>query len=60
MENQAGIGSRIREYLKENSFTEFHSPKILAESTEGGAEVFKVDYFGREATLAQSAQFTNK
>jgi len=29
----------------------------LAEATEGGAEVFKTDYFGKEATLAQSAQF---
>mgnify|MGYP005635927715 CR=1 FL=1 len=34
-----------------------NTPKLLAEATEGGAEVFKLDYFGKEATLAQSAQF---
>ena len=38
------MGDAIRDYLKENDFTEFHSPKLLAEATEGGAEVFKVDY----------------
>jgi len=54
---QAGIGQAIREYLISKDFTEFHSPKILVEATEGGAEVFKLDYFGKQATLAQSAQF---
>ena len=34
-----------------------HSPKLLAEPTEGGAEVFQMDYFGKTATLAQSPQF---
>ena len=48
----------IREYFKSQDFTEFHSPKLLAEATEGGSEVFKLDYFkGKKATLAQSAQF---
>ena len=48
----------IREFFKSHDFTEFHSPKLLAEATEGGAEVFKLDYFkGKKATLAQSAQF---
>lgn len=54
---QAGIDQAIREYLLSKDFTQFHSPKILAEATEGGAEVFKLDYFGKQATLAQSAQF---
>lgn len=54
---QAGVGKAIREYLEQNEFTEFHSPKLLAGATEGGAEVFKTDYFGKEATLAQSPQF---
>jgi nondiscriminating aspartyl-tRNA synthetase len=54
---QAGVGYAIRENLISKDFTEFHSPKILAEATEGGAEVFKLDYFGKQATLAQSAQF---
>lgn len=54
---QATIGDAMREYLKSQDFTEFHSPKLLAEATEGGAEVFELDYFGKKATLAQSAQF---
>lgn len=54
---QAGIGDAIREFLGANEFVEFHSPKLLAGSTEGGAELFRLDYFGQEATLAQSAQF---
>ena len=47
----------IREYLHENEFVEIDTPKLLAEATEGGAEVFKMDYFGKTATLAQSPQF---
>lgn len=54
---QSSIGDALREYLKSQDFVEFHSPKLLAEPTEGGAEVFKLDYFGKTATLAQSAQF---
>ena len=54
---QAGLENIIREYLLSKDFTPIHRPKLLAESTEGGAEVFKLDYFGKEATLAQSAQF---
>jgi len=47
----------IRQYFRENEFTEINTPKLLPGATEGGAEVFKLDYFGKEATLAQSAQF---
>jgi nondiscriminating aspartyl-tRNA synthetase len=47
----------IRQYLRSQEFVEFNSPKLLPGATEGGAEVFKLDYFGKEATLAQSAQF---
>jgi nondiscriminating aspartyl-tRNA synthetase len=47
----------LREYFYEHEFTEVQTPKLLAAATEGGAEVFKVDYFGQEATLAQSPQF---
>ena len=54
---QAGIKEAARKYLRSLEFVEFNSPKLLPEATEGGAEVFKLDYFGREATLAQSAQF---
>lgn len=54
---QAGIKEAARQYLHSQEFTEFNSPKLLPQATEGGAEVFKLDYFGKEATLAQSAQF---
>jgi nondiscriminating aspartyl-tRNA synthetase len=46
----------IREFLTENEFIEINTPKLIAGATEGGAEVFKLDYFGQEATLAQSPQ----
>ncbi len=38
-------------------FVEIQTPKIVASATEGGSNVFRVDYFGREAFLAQSPQF---
>ena len=47
----------IREFLTEREFVEIDTPKLLAGATEGGAEVFTLDYFGQEATLAQSPQF---
>jgi nondiscriminating aspartyl-tRNA synthetase len=46
----------IREYLYGQDFIEINTPKILGAATEGGAEVFKTDYFGQEATFAQSPQ----
>ncbi len=46
----------IREHLLGQEFIEIQTPKLLAGATEGGAEVFKLDYFGTEATLAQSPQ----
>lgn len=54
---QAKVLEAAREYFKSHDFVEMNTPKLLAEATEGGAEVFKLDYFGKEATLAQSAQF---
>lgn len=54
---QATTCKLLREYFEANGFSEIHSPKLLAEPTEGGAEVFTMDYFGKTATLAQSPQF---
>lgn len=54
---QATVKEAVRKQLQSEDFIEFNSPKLLPGATEGGAEVFKVDYFGKEATLAQSAQF---
>ncbi len=54
---RASIMRYMREFLTNNEFVEIDTPKLLAEATEGGAEVFKLDYFGKTATLAQSPQF---
>ncbi|MFZ1250190.1 MAG: aspartate--tRNA(Asn) ligase [Candidatus Microsaccharimonas sp.] len=54
---QAAVKESARQYLRGQDFTEFNSPKLLPGASEGGAEVFTLDYFGKEATLAQSAQF---
>ena len=54
---RASLTRYIREFLYGEEFVEIDTPKLLAEATEGGAEVFKLDYFGKTATLAQSPQF---
>ena len=54
---RAGLERFIRDFLNKNEFIEINTPKILAGATEGGAEVFNVDYFGKKAVLAQSPQF---
>lgn len=47
----------FRATLSGMSFVEVQTPKIVASATEGGANVFRIDYFGRPAYLAQSPQF---
>ncbi len=54
---RASLTRYLREFLYGHEFVEIDTPKLLAEATEGGAEVFKLDYFGKTATLAQSPQF---
>lgn len=54
---QEEIAEAFRSYLKARRFSEIHTPKIISSSTEGGSEMFTVDYFGRRAFLAQSPQF---
>ncbi|MEM2321103.1 MAG: aspartate--tRNA(Asn) ligase [Candidatus Bathyarchaeia archaeon] len=46
----------MREFFSKNGFIEVHTPKIIATATEGGASLFPVIYFEREAFLAQSPQ----
>jgi len=53
----AGVMSAFRSILTARDFTEIQTPKIVASATESGANVFKLDYFGRDAYLAQSPQF---
>ncbi len=54
---RASLTRYLREFLYNKEFVEIDTPKLLAEATEGGAEVFKLEYFGKTATLAQSPQF---
>jgi len=51
------IASAFRNSLTEMGFTEIRTPKICSVGAEGGANIFKVKYFDREAFLAQSPQF---
>ena len=54
---QSHFVNLCRVFLNERDFTEIHSPKLIGAESESGAGVFKVDYFGRDAFLAQSPQF---
>lgn len=49
--------SGFRAALRARGFVEIHTPKIVGAATEGGANVFGVDYMGTPAFLAQSPQF---
>ena len=53
---QEGIQRGFREFLMSQNFTEIHSPKINFAGAEGGTNVFKLDYFGKQVYLAQSPQ----
>ena len=54
---QEGIARGFREFLTSQQFTEIRTPKITAVGAEGGANIFKLEYFGKKAVLAQSPQF---
>ena len=54
---QEGIARGFREFLFSQNFTEIRTPKICAQGAEGGANIFKLDYFGKQVFLAQSPQF---
>ena len=47
----------MREFWISNGFVEIHTPKLMGSPSEGGAELFTLDYFGQTASLAQSPQF---
>ncbi len=53
---EAAMIAGFRAHLGAQGFTEIHTPKILGTATEGGANVFTVDYFGQPAFLSQSPQ----
>ena len=54
---QEEIVEAFRRYLRGLRFSEIHTPKLISSSTEGGSEMFTVNYFERRAFLAQSPQF---
>ncbi len=49
--------SALREYLNNNGWWEVSPPILTQAAVEGGATLFKVDFFGKVAYLSQSAQF---
>ncbi|WUR05116.1 aspartate-tRNA ligase (DARS1) [Vairimorpha necatrix] len=51
-----GVMFKFRDFLRQNGFIEVKTPKLIGGASEGGANCFKVDYFKRTATLAQSPQ----
>jgi nondiscriminating aspartyl-tRNA synthetase len=53
----AGVMAGFRSTLAAAGFTEIQTPKLVESATEGGANVFAVQYFDRKAYLAQSPQF---
>ncbi|MBI4086641.1 aspartate--tRNA(Asn) ligase [Candidatus Kaiserbacteria bacterium] len=55
---QAGLSQAYRNSLLRQDFTEFQAPALVGSDAEGGAEVFRVEYFnGHTANLATSPQF---
>jgi nondiscriminating aspartyl-tRNA synthetase len=54
---QTALEHAMREFWIREGFLEIHSPKLMGSPSEGGAELFTLEYFGRPAYLAQSPQF---
>lgn len=54
---QSGVCLLFREFFHKRNFVEIHTPKLISGASEGGANVFKLDYFGSPACLCQSPQF---
>ena len=56
-EVQTTVEHAMRDYWRKEGFIEIHTPKLMGSASESGAELFKVEYFERQAYLAQSPQF---
>ncbi|CAA7037068.1 unnamed protein product [Microthlaspi erraticum] len=50
------VETAFREFLLFNDFVGINTPKLMAGGSEGGSAVFRLDYFGQPACLAQSPQ----
>jgi len=53
---QSKLVEGMLDYLRANEYLQVFTPCLLGGTSEGGAEVFKVDYFGKEAFLRQDPQ----
>ncbi|MCS7129477.1 MAG: asparagine--tRNA ligase [Candidatus Caldarchaeum sp.] len=49
--------NQLRDWFEREGFVEVHCPTFITAAVEGGATLFKVDYFGRPVYLTQSVQF---
>ena len=56
----SSICRAFRHHLEGQGFLEIHTPKLQPAATESGASVFKVNYYGRTAFLAQSPQLAKQ
>lgn len=54
---QAALAQAFQEFLNQEGFIQVFTPKIVASGTEGGTELFALQYFEEKAYLAQSPQF---
>lgn len=54
---QAALAQGFSQFLILQGFTQIFTPKIVAEGTEGGTNLFAIKYFDKQAYLAQSPQF---
>ncbi|MDG7000948.1 MAG: aspartate--tRNA(Asn) ligase [Nitrososphaerota archaeon] len=56
MKVEAKLMEGMEDYLRSNGFIQVSTPAILGGASEGGSEVFKIDYFGNKAFLRQDPQ----
>ena len=54
---QSVLAGAFRQFFTERGFTQIFTPKIVAAGTEGGSNLFAIQYFEQKAYLAQSPQF---
>lgn len=53
---QSEICNSFREYFYNKGFLEVNLPSVISSSSEGGTELFPIQYFNKKAFLAQSPQ----
>jgi asparaginyl-tRNA synthetase len=57
---RALVSELFRRWLRGHGYIEIHNPSLITAACEGGATLFKVDYFGKRAYLTQSGQLYNE